>query len=464
MTDLSRNALKEAVMAPFWLDDPGRPEPLPCLCEKTTADLLIVGGGFTGLWAAVQAKEQTPSRDVVMIEANTVASGASGRPGAIVSTSVMHGLSNAKRIFPDDLQVLEQLGQENMRGFRAALERYEIDAHDEWNGELMAAISKADLPLLDAEFKLCREYGHDTSYLDGEQTRAEIASPCFQGAVWNRSLSGTLHPARLAWGLEKAALQLGVRIFENTPLKRIDHDSSGIRAVTPAGGIKAGKALLATNAFAAGHRKIRTRVANIRDRVIATQPLSGEQLDRIGWRNRQGVYDTRIQLNYMRLTRDNRIVFGGKIGYFMGRGTADPAMDSRPAVYESLVDAFFRTFPQLDDVKISHAWSGPIALTTRMAVHFQHYFDNKAIWVGGYSGFGVSASRFGARTALRLLDDMRTPELDLEFARSMPARIPPEPLRWLGAALTVYALDTAEEKGGWRHHWLALIKKMGFPL
>jgi len=463
MSKLSRNALKHTRMSPFWLDDDARPLPCSKLEEIIDSNLLIVGGGFTGLWAAVQAKESAPSRDVVVIEANTVACGASGRPGAIVSTSVMHGLSNAKRIFPNDLAILEELGQENMQGFRESLERYSINADDEWNGELTVAVNKDGMSILRDELSLHNEYGHDAIMLDAQETRAEIASPLFEGSVWNRKLSGTVHPAKLAWGLKRAAEQLGVRFFEDTPLTEIRENGSGVQALTPAGRIDAQKILLATNAFAAGHRKIRGRVAAIRDRIISTEPLSPEQMSRIGWKNRQGVYDTKVQLNYMRLTRDNRIIFGGKIGYFLGNNT-DPVADKKPDMYESLADAFFRTFPQLDDVSFSHGWSGPIALTTRMAVHFQRYHDNKVVWAGGYSGFGVSASRFGARTALRILDNIDAPELKLEFANSLPPRIPPEPFRWLGATLTVYALDTVDEKGGWRRAWLSLVRKMGFPL
>lgn len=463
MSDLSKNALNHTKMSPYWLDDDGGPDSCPILEGVIDTNLLIVGGGFTGLWAAVQAKEAEPTRDVVLIEGNTVASGASGRPGAIVSTSVMHGLSNAKRIFPTDLEILEELGQENMQGFKDSLERYSIDAHDEWNGELTVAVTKGALSTLREELSLHTEFGHDAVMLDAQQTRAEIASPLFEGSVWNRKLSGTVHPARLAWGLKKAASELGVRIFENTPLTRIKNENSGVQAHTPAGRVSTQKVLLATNAFAAGHRKIKGRVAAIRDRIIATEPLSPEQMDRIGWRNRQGVYDTKVQLNYMRLTQDNRIIFGGKIGYFMGNNT-DPVADKKADIYESLADVFFKTFPQLVDVSFSHAWSGPIALTTRMAMHFQRYHDNKVVWAGGYSGFGVSASRFGARTGLRILDNIDAPELKLEFANSLPPSIPPEPFRWLGAALTVYALDTVEEKGGWRRPWLSLVRRMGFPL
>lgn len=248
-------------------------------------------------------------------------------------------------------------------------------------------------------------------------------------------------------------------------MQSVERDKGILKVMTHDGSIKARKILLATNAFAAGDRRIKSRVVGIRDRIIATQPLTDEQLDRIGWRNRQGIYDTRTQLNYMRLTRDNRMTFGGRLTYYYdGTNNTDPAGERVVQPYLRLAEAFHRTFPQLDDVQFTHAWSGPIALTTRMAVHFQSYQDGDMIWAGGYSGFGVSTSRFGARVGLAKLDQEDLPELKMSFATSMPSRIPPEPLRWLGAKITLHALDTADEKGGWRHTWLRLVEAMGFPL
>ena len=140
MDDLAKNALIDTTLFPFWLDSADAPVVEPQLIGKTEADLVIVGGGFTGLWGAVQAKEANPGADVVLVEAGKIAYGASGRPGGIVSTSIMHGLSNAVRIFPRDLEVLEQLGHDNMQGFRDTLSRYNIDCHAEWNGELTVAV------------------------------------------------------------------------------------------------------------------------------------------------------------------------------------------------------------------------------------------------------------------------------------------------------------------------------------
>lgn len=458
-----QHALKDVTLFPFWLDSADAPPVESQLIGRCEADLTIIGGGFTGLWAAILAKQADPGRDVLLLEAGKVAYGASGRPGGIVSTSVMHGLSNAQRVFPNDLQALEQLGYDNMAGFLKTLDDHQIDCHAYWGGELTVAVGAQNVADIDHEYQLQIEHGHDAVLLDKDQVREQLNSPLYFSGVWSKKNSGIVHPARLAWGLKRAALSLGVRLHEFSPMQKIEDRGASMHVKTHDGEVRSHKVLLATNAYASGHRKIKTRVAAIRDRIIATQPLSDEQLSRIGWANRQGVYDTRTQLNYTRLTKDNRIIFGGRLGYFFN-GDTDPAIDRDSRVYERLAAAFFKTFPQLDDVRFTHAWSGPIALTTRMAVHFQRYYDSKVVYAGGYSGFGVSTSRFGARVGLEILDNRPAPELDLEFANSLPNWIPPEPFRWIGARITMYALDTADEKGGWRLPWLAFVKRLGFPL
>jgi glycine/D-amino acid oxidase-like deaminating enzyme len=300
-------------------------------------------------------------------------------------------------------------------------------------------------------------------FLDEAAIQAEIKSPRYKAAVWSKDVSGTVHPALLAWGLKRVALELGVRIFEHTELAGLVDLGGRIEAATPRGRITAPRVLLATNAFAAGHRHIKRRVVPLRDRVLATEPLSPSQMESVGWKHRQGAYDTRTQLNYTRLTKDNRISFGGRLAYGFG-GAPSSEVDAHVEAYEPLARVFFETFPQLEGVRFANAWSGPIDLTTRMAVHFQRYYDGKVVYAGGYSGFGISASRFGARIALDILDGSKLPESRLEFATSLPAGVPPEPFRWLGAQITMYAVDTADKQGGWRRPWLKLVSAMGFPL
>lgn len=462
--DRALAALAQTRFTSYWLDSLEPVTDEPPLQQPEQCDLLVVGGGFCGLWAALQAREQNPERSVILIEAKSVANGASGRPAAIMSTSVMHGIDNTERIFADDVAELERLGRENMDAFHETLKRYAIDCDVEWGGEMKVSIGDAGLETVEEEYQLYLKYGHDAVRLDKEAVQAEVHSPIFHGGTWSRKRSGTVHPGKLVRGLKRAALAVGVKLYENTPMLTTAKTADGIRIETPQAAITAARVLLATNAWAAGHPHIRRRVAAIRDRIVVTAPLSDAQMQKIGWRNRQGIYDTRTQLNYMRLTADNRILFGGRLDYFFGNDT-DPELDKTPQPYIRLVQSFYRSFPQLaDEIRFDYAWSGPIGLTTRMAVHYQSYFDGDMLFAGGYSGFGVTASRFGARVGLAILDRDDIAETRMQFARTLPNYIPPEPLRWLGAKITMYALDTVDEKGGWRKLWVAIVQKMGFPI
>lgn len=463
MATQAQDALASVKFIPFWLDSDDTPPAEPALRGKIECDLLVVGGGFTGLWAALQAKEQNPGRNIVLIEAKSVANGASGRPGAIISKTVMHGLANAHKYYPAELETLEQLGVENLNGFKDAIERHGIECDLEWGGEMTVAIGSESVAALEHEKALHDRFHDDTVFLDEAEVQKEVNSPLFSAGLWQKAQCGTVNPAKVVWGLKAALVQLGVRVYENTPLRSVEKGQNGLKATTRRGSITAKKILLATNAFASGHKHIRRRVAAIRDRIIMTEPLTPEQLARVGWKNRQGIYDTRTQLNYMRLTTDNRILFGGRLDYAFGNAV-DPDIDRTTEPYVRLAQAFFRTFPCLADVRFSHAWSGPIALTTRKVIHFQQYFGGNMLYAGGYSGFGVTASRFGAGTALALLDGQETEATRLTFAQTVPGYIPPEPFRWIGAKITMHALDTVDKKGGWRRIWVNLVQKMGFPL
>jgi len=187
-TEQALSALANTSFTTYWLDslDPVPDE--PALEQDTNCDLLIVGGGFCGLWTAIQAREQDPERDVVLIEAKSIANGASGRPAAIMSTSVMHGIDNTERIFPHDVAELERLGRENMDGFQATVERYAIDCDIEWGGEMKVSIGDDGLDTIEEDYQLYLKYGHDAIKLDQAGVQAEIKSPIFHAGTWSRCI------------------------------------------------------------------------------------------------------------------------------------------------------------------------------------------------------------------------------------------------------------------------------------
>lgn len=458
-----QDALSRTKLSPYWLDNPAQPNAEPKLTRDTTADLLIVGGGFTGLWAAVQAKEQMPELDVVVIEAGRVAHGASGRAGGIISTSVMHGLPNAVRVFPNDIAELEEFGHRNLDGFEETLKRYDIDADIEWNGEMTVAVDPEHVQHLRDDYDLHTQYGHDVVLLGEQATREQLNSPLFAGALWSRNRSGIVHPAKLAWGLKRAALSLGVRLYEHTPLLSVKDEGKTVYVKTPDGSVRAPRVLFGSGTAKVGIPDINRRVLQVRDHVLATEPLTEEQLARIGWKNRQGIYDTRTQLNYFRLTKNNNIIFGGLVSYHFD-GDPNPAQDGQRETYYRLAEAFYKTFPQLSDVRFSHAWGGPIDYCSRGSVFARRYLGGKGVFVAGYTGFGVAASRFGAFMGLNILFGRSSPEQALDIARLSPTYIPPEPVRWLAAKVTFHAFDGADAEGGWKRAWIKGIKAMGFPM
>jgi len=273
-TDLARTALEKTRFTTYWLDSLDKPTSAPRLDQDTRCDLLVVGGGFCGLWGAIQAKEKNSDRDIVLIEAKSIGTGASGRPAAIMSTSVMHGIDNTERMFPEEVAELENLGRENMKGFQETLDRYNIDCDVEWGGEMIVSIGDEGLDTIEKDYQLYCKYDHDAEKLDMNRVQREIKSPLFHAGVWSKKLCGTVHPGKLVRELKRVALELGVRIYEFTPHVQNTQQGDRISVTTPHGVITANKVLLATNAWGAGHKRIKTRVSAVRDRIVVTEPLT----------------------------------------------------------------------------------------------------------------------------------------------------------------------------------------------
>jgi glycine/D-amino acid oxidase-like deaminating enzyme len=461
--DQGSTALEGSIFKPFWLDQAARPARLGALAGAQSCELLIVGGGFTGLWAALQAKERRPDLDIILIEASEVGEGASGRNGGFLSSSLAHGDHNTDFHFPNERDKLYDLGRQNMDEFIASLDRYGIDARYERTGEIEVN-TRSDQDEGMAEWvEEERADGYDLVWFDREEMQAEVHSPTYWGGVWDREgHDGLVDPAYLCWGLKRAVRDLGVRIFEGTPMVRLDRQGDGIRLECPHGSIRAQKVFMATNAFRNPIRSARRRVIPVWDYVIATEPLTPDQMQSIGWKRRQGLGNNANMFHYYRLTHDNRIVWGGgvNVAYYYGSRTRGSVADSRKR-FERNASDFFETFPQLEGIRFSHRWSGLIGSTTRFCMSPGVAFDGRVSWSVGYTGQGVGASRFGARIGLELLGYDPTEILDLQFVRR-PAMIwPPEPLRWAGVTLTRKEMGRADRNQGRRSLWLKLLDRLG---
>jgi glycine/D-amino acid oxidase-like deaminating enzyme len=459
---MSSAALADAAPVPFWLDSPDRPTPEEPLARNTSADLLILGGGYTGLWTALLAKEADPARDVVVLEARTCGSAASGRNGGFCVGSLTHGIANGMQRFPDEVATLDRLGGETLDEIEKTVLRYGIDCGFERTGELSVAVEPHQVEWLEEDVAAGRELGHDAVFLDRDAMQAQLASPTYLGGAWDRSHAALLDPARLAWGLRAACLRLGVRIHENTAATKLHRDGSAVLARCATGAtVRAARVALATNAFPALVRRLRAYTVPVYDYALMTEPLSADQRAAIGWANRQGVGDVGNQFHYYRLTSDDRILWGGYDAVYHWRNGLRDELDQRPATFEMLARQFFQTFPQLDGLRFTHKWGGAIDTSTRFFAFQGTALGGRVAYSLGYTGLGVAATRFGASVMLDLLDGRPSEALALRAVRSKPVPFPPEPVRWAGIQLTRRELARADRNAGRRGPWLGLLDRLG---
>ncbi|AWI31231.1 FAD-dependent oxidoreductase [Streptomyces tirandamycinicus] len=456
------SSLSDAQPVPFWLEDPGKPAALPALTGDERTDLLVVGGGYSGLWTALLAKERDPRRDVVLVEGREVGWAASGRNGGFCAASLTHGLANGLARWPDDLARLEELGARNLDAIEAAVARYGIDCDFERTGEIDVATEPYQLDELRALHEEAGRLGFGgLELLDRDAVRAEVDSPTFLGGLWDRQGVAMLHPARLAWGLKRACLDLGVRIYENTRALDLSPAGAGMAVRTSYGRVFARRIALGTNVFPSLVKRIRPYTVPVYDYALMTEPLSPAQREAIGWRNRQGLGDSANQFHYFRITADDRILWGGYDAVYPYGGKVTAEMDHRPETYLKLAGQFFACFPQLEGLRFTHAWGGAIDTCSRFSAFFGTAHGGKVAYAAGYTGLGVGATRFGGDVMLDLLDGERTERTELAMVRKKPLPFPPEPVAWAGIGLTKWSLARADARGGRRNLWLRTMDRLG---
>ena len=456
----ANDALSDAAPIPFWTDRQDAPPMCSPLIGQISADLVIIGGGLTGLWAAISAREADPSRSVVLLEAKSIAFGASGRNGGFISESLTHGIAHGLAIWPVELETLLRMGRENLADIAKFIEAERIDAGLRLCGKTAVATKPHQVDQLRQSTKLHQRFGEDALFLDVEQVRADVDSPTYLAGMRLRSGSGLLDPAMLCWGLKRAALTRGVLIHETTEVTGVKISGSGLAVRTPLGAVRARQVLLATNAYPPLLRRLRSWVLPIYDHVLVTEPLSSTQLTDIGWLENQGMTDSGNQFHYYRRTPDDRILWGGYDAvYYFGNQTS-AAREQRDRSHQLLANQFFDTFPQLRGLRFTHRWAGLIDSTSRFTPLIGTALDGRMAYSVGYTGLGVAASRFGALTALDLLAARSTERTRLTLVQKKPMRFPPEPLRYPTVQFTRAAL-AREDRTGKRGRWLRVLDRFG---
>ncbi|MGV9879268.1 NAD(P)/FAD-dependent oxidoreductase [Streptomyces sp. NPDC003006] len=456
-------SLSDAQPVSYWLDDPGRPAPEPALTGDDRCDLLVVGGGYSGLWTALIAKERDPHREVVLVEGREAGWAASGRNGGFCAASLTHGIFNGLSRWPGEIEKLEELGARNLDEIEAAVKRYSIDCDFERTGEIDVATEPHQVAELHEMYEEMAAHGlaGSTELLDADAVREQVDSPTFLGGLWDRDGVAMLHPAKLAWGLKRACLAKGVRVYEHTPALELASAGAGMAIRTPYGRVFARQVALATNIFPSLVKRIRSYTVPVYDYALMTEPLTDDQLAAIGWRNRQGLGDSANQFHYFRLSADNRVLWGGYDAIYPFGGKVRAEYDDRPETYAKLAGHFFTCFPQLEGVRFTHAWGGAIDTCSRFSAFFGTAYKGRVAYAAGYTGLGVGATRFGADVMLDLLSGERTERTSLEMVRTKPLPFPPEPFAWTGVALTKWSLARSDANGGKRNLWLKTMDKLG---
>lgn len=424
-------------------------EEAPPLEGNARADVCIAGGGYTGLWTALELKRREPSLDVVVLEADVCGAGASGRNGGFVlswwakfgSLAKLCGTGEALRLARASARAVAEIGEV------CAAEG--IDCHYRAAGWIWAATSPAQVgawrPLVE---ELERLGERPFLELTAEETARRTGSARHLGGVYERT-AATVQPALLARGLRRAALARGVRLFERSPVTRLER-SRPPRVSTPRGAVSAERLVVATGAWAARMRELRRSVAVIASDVVATAPAP-ERLRASGWEEGLCISDSRMLVHYYRTTLDGRIVFGKGGGALAFAGRVGSAFDGPSPRAGEVEDSFRALYPSFATVPIETSWTGPIDRSLTGLPFFGRLGGRPDVVYGlGYSGNGVGPSLIGGRILASLVLEADDEWTASALAAGPPGRFPPEPVRYLGGLLVRAAVartERAEDEG-----------------
>ncbi len=416
----------------------------PPLDEDADVDVVVIGGGLTGLSAAYYLRSKYPLRRVLLLEARRCGNGASARNGAMLLTLTEDRYMQAGSDFALDKKIYD-LTLGNISALRGIAHAAGIDCDLETNGALQVCNTREDAEQGQAYVDKARKFGIPSEIWDQPKTAAALGTTAYAGALFDPN-SGQLHPGKLVAALKSAAQSADVKIFENSPVIHIEEGPQ--HRITTANGrtVKAKALVLATNAYSSQLGYLRRAICPVFDYVGITAPLRAEMLSAIGWKSRVPFNDSRVETYYLGLTPDNRIhIGGGPVDYCFNDGTAEPPTAQQG--YQRIRNELQRIFPRLAGINFETTWGGVVdmSLDQSPAVGVMGKYQNVFYGIG-FSGHGVNlTSLFG-----RIIADMVTSGGKewtwLPFVNRLPPYIPNEPFRWLGieAALRYYRITDSK--------------------
>ncbi|MEU9197579.1 NAD(P)/FAD-dependent oxidoreductase [Streptomyces hundungensis] len=417
----------------FWYATDGIPAPREPLPGDRTADVVIVGGGYTGLWTAYYLKKAAPFLDITVLESRFCGYGASGRNGGWLYNGIAGRDRYAKLHGQDSAVRLQRAMNDTVAEVVRVAAEESIDADIHQGGVLEVAYGPAQLARLKAFHHAEAAFGEkDRVLLGARETAERIRVSGAVGSTWTPH-GARIHPVKLLKGLAAAVEALGVTVYESTPVTEIRPQ----HAVTPYGTVRAPYVLRCTEGFTASLKGQRRAWLPMNSSMIATEPLGPEVWDAIGWAGRETLGDMAHAYMYAQRTADDRIALGGRgVPYRFGSRTDNDGR-TQPATIEALREILVRFFPQLAGVGISHAWSGVLGVPRDWCASVTLDRTTGLGWAGGYVGSGVATANLAARTLRDLIqrDSGQSGPTDLTALPWVDHKVrawEPEPLRWLG--------------------------------
>jgi glycine/D-amino acid oxidase-like deaminating enzyme len=429
----------------WWLEEAGAVTPTRPLEGDASADVVVVGGGYLGLWTTWQLLLLEPELDVVLLEAAVCGHGPSGRNGGFCET--LWGEAPTLREKAGDAAALAvcRASEEAVEGIGAWCSAGGVDAWFRPAPMLSVATTRSQLQSWEPEVRAAAELGAAAEVVSvgADEVRARCDSPLFLGAALYR-VNATVQPARLALGLRAALLQRGVRIHERTEVTRLHRNGC---VETRVGRVRAPAAVLAVNSAAAGFPGYRLSLAVASSHIVLTEPVP-EVLEELGWTGGEAIVDSRTLVHYTRTTNDGRIAFGWGGGAMGFGGRLSTRLERDPRVIERTRRSLVRFFPQLRERKLTHAWGGPIDVSP---THLPIFASRGRVHHGfGFTGNGVGPSYLGGEILARLALDRRDERTSLAIVEPERKLFPPEPFRYVGGSLIRRALmrrDALEDEG-----------------
>jgi putative aminophosphonate oxidoreductase len=416
----------------------------------TSADVCIVGGGFTGLWTAIRIAELAPSVSVALVEADICGSGASGRNGGFVMSWWSKFGSLVKACGAEEAVRLARASAAGVAEIGQFCERNDIEAEYHHGGWLWTATSAAQIGAWEETLAMLDRFGLSPfERLEGEDVANRSGSATHLSGVFEPT-AAVVHPGRLVRGLRRTAIDRGVRVFEHSPMTRLTRSGGRRRVHTGAGTVTADRVVLAINAWAARLPEYQPFLIVVASDVIATPPIP-HRLEATGWEPGVAVSDSRRLVNYYRTTDDGRVVFGKGGGGLAFRGKVGPVFNGPSSREQEVIAHFHRTYPALHDVAAEQSWRGPIdysswGVPSFLAVGPGH----DTFCAAGYSGNGVGPSYVGGRILSSMVLELADEWATCGLTRTPKARLPREPMRYIGGQVVQGAIarkERAEDAG-----------------